>query len=173
MDTSPVTEDHDRPSMSTITMLVIMASVCLPLAASGQQGARAALTEMPSDARLEITAPGLWLSDVTLHEVRTDSVHVWNHGAVVPVAFAEIETLAVRKGRGALGAALGGGSGLLAGGLFGAMVASFGCLDPGVCEASERRGGVVGGLIGASVGAAVGYWLGSRSVRWEPVFPVP
>lgn len=168
-----MTEGHDRASTSTVTTLVVLAHVCLPLAASGQQGPRAALTEMPRDARLEITAPGLWLSDVTVHEVRTDSVHVWNHGAVVPVAFAEIETLAVRRGRGMLGAALGGGSGLVAGGLFGIMVASFGCLDPGVCEAQDRRGATVGGLIGAGVGAALGYWLGARSVRWKPVFPVP
>lgn len=159
--------------MPTAVMLVVLATCFLPPAADAQQGAKGVLTEMPADARLEITAPGLWLSDVTLREVRTDSVHVWNHGAVVPVAFDEIETLAVRRGRGAMGAVLGGGSGLLAGGIFGAMFAAFGCLDPGVCEERDRRGAVLGGIIGVSVGAAVGYWLGSRSVRWAPVFPVP
>jgi hypothetical protein len=171
MELNQLTKGHDLLSTSTITTIVSLVIFCVPSAAGGQQTARGVLTDMPQDARLEITAPGLWLSDVTLRDVRTDSVHVLSHGAVVPVAFTEIETLAVREGRGALGAALGGGSGLLAGGLFGLMVASFGCRDPVTCAADDRRGTLVGGLVGAGVGAAVGYWIGSGSVRWTPVFP--
>lgn len=156
-----------------IATLVALVILSVPSTADGQQRVKAVLTEMSLDARLEITAPGLWLSDVTLRDVGPDSVHVVNHGAIVPVAFAEIETLAVREGRGALGAAMGGGSGFLAGGLFGLMFASFGCRDPVACEADDRRGALVGGLIGAGVGAVVGYWIGSGSVRWKSVFPEP
>lgn len=182
---SPVTRSHDllahlpyllrsrTVSMSTVAMLVVPAISCLPSAAEAQQEVRAVLTDVPRDARLEITAPGLWLSDVTLRDVGPDSVQVVNHGAIVPVAFAEIETLAVREGHGVLGAAVGGGSGLLAGGVFGLMVGSFGCRDPVACEADDRRGAVVGGLIGVGVGAVLGYWIGSGSVRWKPVFPEP
>lgn len=168
-----MTKGHSLPWMSTVAALVVLANPLVPSAVGGQQRVKAVLTEMPRDARLEITAPGLWLSGVTLRAVGPDSVQVVNHGAIVPVAFAEIETLAVREGRGVLGAALGGGSGLLAGGLFGLMVASFGCRDPVACKADDRRGAVVGGLIGVGVGAAVGYWIGSGSVRWNPVFPEP
>lgn len=164
---------HDLLSMSTAATLAALAVSCLPSATDAQQRVKTVLTEMPRDARLEITAPGLWLSDVTLLDVGPDSVRVESHGATVPVAFTEIETLAVREGRGALGAVMGGGSGLLAGGLFGLMLNSFGCRDPGACGADDRRGALVGGLLGAGVGAAVGYWIGSGSVRWTPVFPVP
>lgn len=168
-----MTEPASRLSTSALVILVVLAVHCLPHPVNGQQHVRSVLSHVPSDARLEITAPGLWLSDVTLHEVGTDTVVVSNHGAVVPVAFDEIETLAVRRGRGWLGAAMGGGAGLLAGGVFGLMIKSFGCRSPGACETSDRRGATIGGLAGAAVGAAIGYWLGSRSVRWQPIFPEP
>lgn len=113
-----------RETAAALLVLVSTGLAVLPV--HGQGRVESVLDHLSRDAPLEITAPGLWLSDVTLGSLQADSVEILSHGAVIPVAYSEIETIAVRKGRGVSGALLGGGSGLLAGGLFGGMLRSFG-----------------------------------------------
>lgn len=147
-----------------------LALCCLPLAAQ-VDSARAAAERLEVGQTVRLTAPGLWLEDVTLETLGRDSLLIADQGGVVAVGYDELESLSFRVGHARMGAVIGGGSGVLVGGLFGAMISAFGCPNPSSCTTSERNGAVWGGGVGLLVGAIAGGWIGSASKSWQPVFP--
>lgn len=143
---------------------------CLPASAQVDE-ARAAAERLEVGQLVRLTAPGLWLEDVALQTVGPDSLHLADQGAVVAVGYDELESLSFQVGHTRTGALIGGGSGLLVGSLFGAMISAFGCPNPSSCTTSERSGAAWGAGVGLLAGAIAGAWIGSASKSWQPIFP--
>lgn len=160
-----------RRFSTAVGLLPLVAALSLPGHGLAQESPATVFERLSGGDRLEVVAPGLWITDATIREVGADSVLLGSQGSLVPVAYDEIESIAVRRGRARSGMLFGAGAGLLAGGAFGALIKSFGCTDPTSCADADRSGVVGGAVVGALIGAGVGYWFGSRSIRWQPVFP--
>lgn len=149
----------------------LLCALCTASLVAQVDEVRTAAERLEVGQTVRLTAPGLWLEDVSLRTVGADSLHLMDQGAVVAVGYDEVESLSLQVNHTRTGALIGGGSGLLVGGLFGAMVSAFGCPNPNSCTTSERNGAAWGGGVGLLVGTIAGAWIGSASKSWQPVFP--
>lgn len=129
----------------------------------------AVLRRLETGERLRIQLLSGRTRNGRLAEVTPNGVTMGNDGRRA-VSTHEIERLWTRGNHAGIGALVGGGSGLLAGAVFGAQLGDFACADIPSEDCSLELALALGG-IGAAGGAGLGALVGLLIPRWDRRWP--
>ena len=163
---------------------LLVASLALSIATAAPLASQT-YTDSPSiGSRLRVSTRGARPTSIVGSVVRVtqDTLLLRDaHGVTTTISLADAETIEISRrkvGHPNLGAAIGIGVGLLAGGIVGSATwsepgdAPFECSGSFLCDRPTRAGRVLGGaLLGGLVGAGIGALVGNniKTDRWTTI----